>query len=108
MRFRQVAGVLLMVMLGSTYSYAEEIIISKSNLRFPVSAQHIAELAAANMQMYDRFPDQVERFGPVNFQSAYVASVVGTNDLKYIFVGFPMNKDNTGKFYDLYDSCSVL
>lgn len=71
---------------------AEEIKVKKSNLVFAVSAQHIAELAAANLKLYSRYPEETKRWGPVSFQSAYVASVIAQGGQKYIFVGFPLKK----------------
>lgn len=71
---------------------AEEIKVKKSNLVFAVSAQHIAELAAANLKLYSRYPEETKRWGPVSFQSAYVASIIAQGGQKYIFVGFPLKK----------------
>jgi len=85
-------GVLLLGVMSSTC--AEEVKVKQSNLVFEVSAQHIAELAAANLKLYKRYPDEIKEFGPVSFQSAYVASIIGQSGLKYIFVGFPMQHAN--------------
>lgn len=87
---------------------AEEISVKKSNLVFPIQTKLIAELGYVQLKLMPHFADDSKRFGSPVYQNAYVASIVGKGEKKYIFVGFPVKGNRDSAYTIIMQYCDKI
>ncbi len=87
---------------------AEEIGVTKSNLVFPLPTKLIAELGYVQLRLMPRFEDDSKRFGGPVYQNAYVASIIGKGDKKYILVGFPVKGNRDSAYTVIMQYCDKI